>query len=453
VGVSLLFTLALPIRASHRQNVEEKGHDPRPQSQTAMPTSSLEANPAEPAVDRTALLVGAWRGLSESGSTLYHHRIVVRREGNGYVGEGLAWCGMTEAQADAAQRGTLALSDFPDLNTNAIRPLSVHQRFEVTLKNETVTFRSLVRDKMAMVVAVRFADAARRLPSSPIPILVTRVEEDGLMALAARPEHGTSQPVPAFQRDAYDQLLQKYEPDRFSGTLGAAGIMAQDGSALTNGAPFFRLWKEEALAKPQALKVERGKTVTLACLDSAYHYTCFLPSRYDPAVPTPVLMNFSPDGNAEPLSPKRAESLGWIMIGLTESRNGPWEPVCANRDAVLFDLRRRFNIDMKRIYFSGLSGGARAAALSAASYPDACAGLLCIGASSKGATPAPNIPIAFLVGETDINRPEVEGVYHAQQEAGRSVRLALHPGGHTWGRPEDHEAALQWLASQAPAPR
>ena len=141
-----------------------------------------------------------------------------------------------------------------------------------------------------------------------------------------------------------------------------------------------------------------------------------------------------------------AERLGWIMVGLTESRNGPAEPNTRCRDAVLFDLRRRFNIEGRRLYFSGFSGGSRSAAQAALSYPDSCAGLLCIGAGCVGRRPALNIPVYFLTGETDMNRGEVSRSYSEERRAGRRTQMAVHPGGHSWGRSEDHIEALRWLA-------
>jgi len=159
-------------------------------------------------------------------------------------------------------------------------------------------------------------------------------------------------------------------------------------------------------------------------------------------------MNFDPGGNARPLLPKMADEVGWIMVGLTESKNGEWEPVLLNRDAALFDIRRRFNIDWQHVYFSGFSGGARAASTTACTYPTLTKGLICIGAAYGDGTPPVSIPIFFIAGETDMNHGEVVGEHKQAAAKKRKTEMIIHPGGHEWGRAEDHEAAIRWLVKE-----
>ena len=92
----------------------------------------------------------------------------------------------------------------------------------------------------------------------------------------------------------------------------------------------------------------------------------------------------------------------------------------------------------------------------ALAYPDRCAGILCVGSTAQvvmeigGRTAMPmaprRVPAFYLVGETDYNRDEVEKVYRIGRQEGRQVALRYHPGGHTWGRPQDREAGILWLA-------
>jgi predicted esterase len=406
---------------------------------------ALAGEPMQAAVEEQ-LLPGVWCGVQTKGYVTYHHRLKVRREGDGYVADGIAWAGMTEAQAQAALNGKLSPEVFSNLRTNAVRPTCLQQHFTVSLKDDTVTFQSVQTPKIARVLVLVYVDAAGK-PGEETSTVVTRLEEKGMPPTVETTDESTG--TRRHQGRENDLLLERFAdftPDQFVGRLVAPGVVAQDGADSAPNQGLFRLWREDALAKPVPLDQEKGATLKLGCLDGTrYHYTCYLPKSYDPGKPMPVLINLSPDGNAQPLSPKMAESLGWIMAGLTESQNGPLEPNCRNRDAVLFDLRRRFNIDPKHVYFAGFSGGARSAALAALSYPDNCAGLLCIGASCQGAVPAPQIPVYFLTGMTDVSRPEVTRIYTAERRAGRKTDIGVHPGGHTWGRSEDHEEALRWL--------
>jgi poly(3-hydroxybutyrate) depolymerase len=153
------------------------------------------------------------------------------------------------------------------------------------------------------------------------------------------------------------------------------------------------------------------------------------------------------------------------MVGLRESSNTALDS-SANCVAALFDLRRRLNIDMRRIYFTGFSGRARQSAWEAIGFPDECAGIFCIGAgfSQYGSGPRTgqykipplNIPVCFLVGKTDMNNKEVVGyVFPEEQKRKRVCKLIVHPGGHEWGPATDQETGLRWLNEQwkEPPPR
>ena len=333
------------------------------------------------------LIPGTWRGVHTASNNGYQHLINVQRQGGGFVGKGLTWSGMTEEQAMAATKGARTKMDYP-------KALCVQQQFVITLAGDTVTFKGVAA------------------------------------------------------QDALNS--KKYSPDNFSGKLVAPGFVGGEASDGKKSEGIFHLWKEEALKKPPTLELAKGQTLKLDCLDGGkYHYTCYIPKNYDPEKAVPVLINFSPSGDGQPFCPKLAEESGWIMAGLTESKNGPVEPSYENRDAVLADMRRRFNVDAKHVYFSGFSGGARCASESSLQLPGICAGLILVGASYAGVTPLKELPIFFIAGETDMNRKEVEGAFATAQKAGRSTSFILHPGGHAWGREEDHEAAVKWMVQQA----
>ncbi|MGD0091816.1 MAG: hypothetical protein ABSE73_18030 [Planctomycetota bacterium] len=333
------------------------------------------------------LMPGKWHGVQSINGVAIQHCILIQRGGAGFAGQGVTWYGLSEEQALAASRGQKP-------QTEVKGAVCVLQQFAIKLEGDTVTFQGISVQNL-------FNGA-------------------------------------------------KYKANNLVGKLSPPGVAADDNPDEKKGEGLFRFWKDEALAKPVPLDLEKGKTHQLGCLDGPkYHYSCYVPKKYDPEKPAPVLINFSPGGNAEPLSTKMAEETGWIMAGLTESKNGPFEPICQNRDAVLFDLRRRFRVDMKHVYFSGLSGGARASSASGEAYPGICAGLILIGAAYTQAGPPPkDEAIFYLTGQTDMNKGEVTGAYEKAKASGRKCQYVLHPGGHDWGRAEDHEAAIRWLAQE-----
>jgi hypothetical protein len=240
--------------------------------------------------------------------------------------------------------------------------------------------------------------------------------------------------------------LKKYSTDTFYGRLIPPGLIVGTAYSQGKAAGFFQLWKEGAVL-PRPAVPEKGKIHHITCIDNSnYHYTCYVPARYTHEKPAPVVIHDDAGGGASPLSTKMADELGWIMVGLTEARNGPYPPSGENRDAALFDLRRRFNIDMTKLYFSGLSGGARRASLAAATYADNCAGVLCIVAGINFTNPPLAVPMAFITGDGDFNLGEVEDFYAREKKRGRKAMLIRHKGGHDSGGPENIENAIRWLS-------
>jgi hypothetical protein len=242
----------------------------------------------------------------------------------------------------------------------------------------------------------------------------------------------------------------------FSAKLSPPGVWIADEEGTGKDRTWF-LAHEPLFRVHPPVTVQKGKVLAMTCTDSRLHYSLYVPNSYDPKVPAPLLVNDSPGKRAAPLSPKMAEELGWIMVGLTESGNTAKSNLewVGNNAAVIFDVTRMFNIDPRRLYFSGLSGGARRSAYRAIEFQDHCAGVVCIGAGyyyyqdGVYAIPPKDIPIFFIGGESDMNRTEVsKTMMEPEKKCGRPCQVLIHPGGHTWGRPEDHEAALKWLDSQ-----
>ncbi|MCH8968839.1 MAG: hypothetical protein IIA66_06960 [Planctomycetes bacterium] len=341
-----------------------------------------EPTKAEPPLE--ALVPGRWRGMMTADGKTTHMTIEVKEARQGFVGESLMWFGLTEDEAHNAQFGALPRQGVHK------RAFVIEQDFAVTLAGDTIKF------------------AGRRPRRLLLPL--------------------------------------SYNPDTFAGRLERPGVVMGTARDTKTVGGFFHLWKEDALHMPLPLELAKGETHELACLDGLpFHYRCHIPQSYDPARPTPLLINSSPMGQGQPLSVKMAEEVGWLMVGLKESKNGPMPPNLENLNAVLFDLRRRFNIHPRRLYFSGFSGGSRMASWAAVNHQDACAGIICIGAGHYDGVPPKLVPIFFIVGQSDFNHDEVVALHSEAERSIRKTELIVHPGGHTWGRPQDHEAAIRWL--------
>jgi hypothetical protein len=229
-----------------------------------------------------------------------------------------------------------------------------------------------------------------------------------------------------------------------------SGILTGHDPAADKDMGMVWLMREERWQKPDALELPLGEVASVTIPgEPAFHYTIRLPAKYDHATPWPVFIYSCAAGNAKPYHYELGDELGWIMVGLTESRNGPWEPIVMNRTACLWDLRRRVNADWKRIYFTGGSGGARASSLAAITHPGITGGLLLIaGATCTMGTPHPAIPTFFITGKTDMCHDDVVGSHHASVSAGRPTQLVIHDGGHEDGPLPNIVRAMKWLKDQ-----
>ena len=198
----------------------------------------------------------------------------------------------------------------------------------------------------------------------------------------------------------------------------------------------------------------RGQVIEkVACQgDSSQTYALYLPSRYDPVHPSPILYAFDPRARGRvpvELFSAAAERLGYIVVGSNNSRNGPSAPIVAALNAVWTDTHARFVLDPKRIYATGMSGGNFPARLLLA---QAGAGMIaCAGAFVPDDLAAVKPHQAWLATagfgdfNFDLNRSAV------RELAGRGVvtRLASFDGGHAWPPEDVASRALDWLELSA----
>lgn len=220
--------------------------------------------------------------------------------------------------------------------------------------------------------------------------------------------------------------------------------------------------QKPAPANPSAPKVKApesglppGKTTKIKTTydGKTYHYNCYVPASLKVGEPVVVVLNTSPEGDAQPFSKPAAEELGWVMVGLVEAKNGPGQPIYENMAAAVEDLAKRFLVQPRGLIFAGFSGGARSSFFFGQRLGSLCGGIIAIGAGSQG-TPgglAPDIPVFFIAGETDFNKQEVTTEASKELHAGRVTGLEIHPGGHSWGPPELRHQAVQWIAARRPA--
>jgi predicted esterase len=153
--------------------------------------------------------------------------------------------------------------------------------------------------------------------------------------------------------------------------------------------------------------------------------------------PYGLLVWVSPGGNGSPVKSfmPLLQQFHLIWIGANNSGNdrGLGPRVGLALDAV-FNLKKQYNIDGKRIYAAGMSGGAKIASLLGVAYPDVFSGAMPIcGVIYYRNIPLPSDP--HKIWPASYARPPIKLLDIARQ----TNRFALITGEHDMNREPTHE--------------
>ncbi len=183
--------------------------------------------------------------------------------------------------------------------------------------------------------------------------------------------------------------------------------------------------------------------------DPSQSYAIYLPRGYTADRAWPVIFAFDPGGrgrNPVDRYQAAAEQYGYIVAGSNNSRNGSPDTAATVR-ALTMDVGARFNIDPRRVYAAGMSGGARVA-LSLALGSRGIAGVIASSAGYPDARPRKTLPFVLFgtAGSEDFNHLEMRLLDRALTTP---HRLAIFEGGHLWLSSDLAIEAVEWLELQA----
>ena len=215
----------------------------------------------------------------------------------------------------------------------------------------------------------------------------------------------------------------------------------------------------EAPAAAQSPKEEIAKGVVVEKVvcraDPAQSYALYLPSNYDPSRKWPILYGFDPGARGRiPVTQFKdaAEKYGWIVVGSNNSRNQPSQSSVDAWNAITPDVAERFNVDERRAYATGFSGGARMALFFAARCNNCLAGVIAGGAGFPTAI-VPDASMHFSIfavaGYEDFNFPEITTLDDPLTKAGIAHRIYTFEGRHEWFPPVVANEAVGWMELQA----
>ncbi len=183
-------------------------------------------------------------------------------------------------------------------------------------------------------------------------------------------------------------------------------------------------------------------------------YALYLPSYYTSGRRWPIVFVFDPlarGGVPVELMKDAAERYGYIVAGSNNSQNGPWKVEIEAAQAMSADTQGRLAVDTRRVYFAGLSGGARFAA-ALAQRCGCAAGVLLNSAGftpPAAAVPDGSFSVFATAGTTDFNLGEVVEMDAKLRELHYFHAFREFDGPHEWGPAGVMDEGLAWLRLMA----
>jgi predicted esterase len=194
------------------------------------------------------------------------------------------------------------------------------------------------------------------------------------------------------------------------------------------------------------------KIVALAKPEQSY--ALYLPSTYSSDKRWPIVYVFDPGARGSvpvELMKEAAERYGYIVVGSNNSRNGSWKIEAEAAEAMVEDIHARLTVDNRRVYFAGLSGGARVAAR-IAQLCKCAAGVLLNGAGFQPEASTSHDPpfvVFAAVGTYDFNYGELVRSDEELEKLGYAHFLRRFDGPHQWAPASAMDEALAWFRLQA----
>lgn len=195
---------------------------------------------------------------------------------------------------------------------------------------------------------------------------------------------------------------------------------------------------------------------TVLCTgNSSESYSLFLPDNYEDKKEWPVILIFDPAARGRTALEKfvaAGRKFGFILACSNNVKNGNFPRELTEAKIMYDDILKRFNIDDRRIFTAGFSGGSRLATAFSMNNKT-IAGVIGCGAGMPGNIyyrPALMSHLIYfgLVGNKDMNLQEMNDLSLLFDNTGILSYFMIFSGEHDWPSSEHLEYAVGWIELQ-----
>ena len=184
-------------------------------------------------------------------------------------------------------------------------------------------------------------------------------------------------------------------------------------------------------------------------------FTLYLPKNYTPSYSSPIVFVFDPMGRGktgiEPFI-KVSETYNYIIICSNNIRNGPYESNLTQINRLFNTVLDEFNVNERRIYTSGFSGGSRLAS-KVAILSNQIQGVVACGAGFSSKLDLIGLKHSFsysaIIGDEDMNYSEMIDTKNTLDKLKVENELFIYEINHKWPSQEQIKRAFDWLQLEA----
>lgn len=204
-------------------------------------------------------------------------------------------------------------------------------------------------------------------------------------------------------------------------------------------------------------RLEKGIVIDTIWIDKnpGESFSIYFPNHYEPEKPSPAIFIFEPMARGKiGIQPfiLAAEQYGYVLICSNDSKNGPYELNFAVANNLFSKAFSMLQIDQKRVYTAGFSGGGRLAS-TIAIQSDKIQGVVSCGAGfnlkSRALPSAQKFSYVSIMGDEDMNYHELEFTETYLKKTQTSFELFTFDINHRWPDQEQILLAFDWLQLEA----